>query len=185
MDELDPAAFEVRRATVRGVDLAYVREGVGGFPLVLLHGWPETMRIWWRYIRPLADAGFEVIVPDLRGFGLSGQPPDGFHDVVAQARDIEALVRGELGHDRAVTCGGDIAPAITEATAGCASSHDTASSSSVCPRDAANWVRPSTTARFCATNTFVAHPPSARRVPQGGRWPQRYLPVRSPLASGK
>ena len=69
MDELDPLAFEVRRADVRGVDLAYLREGEGGSPLILLHGWPETMRIWWRNIRPLADAGFEVIVPDLRGFG--------------------------------------------------------------------------------------------------------------------
>jgi pimeloyl-ACP methyl ester carboxylesterase len=114
MDELDPGAFEVRRANVGGVDLAYLREGAGGFPLLLLHGWPETMRIWWRNIRPLADAGFEVIVPDLRGFGLSGQPPDGFHDVVAQARDVEALVRGELGHDRVVTCGGDLGGVIAQ-----------------------------------------------------------------------
>ncbi len=43
---------------VRGVDLAYVHEGAGGFPLVLLHGWPETKRIWWRNIEPLAAAGF-------------------------------------------------------------------------------------------------------------------------------
>ena len=63
VDELDPHAFQVRRANVRGVDLAYLREGEGGFPLVLLHGWPETMRIWWRNVQPLADAGFEVIVP--------------------------------------------------------------------------------------------------------------------------
>jgi pimeloyl-ACP methyl ester carboxylesterase len=114
VEELDPHAFEVRRANVRGVDLAYLREGVGGFPLVLLHGWPETMRIWWRNVRPLADAGFEVIVPDLRGFGASGQPPDGFHDVPAQARDVEALVRGELGHQRIVTCGGDLGGVVAQ-----------------------------------------------------------------------
>ena len=66
----DPSAFEVRRATVReGVELAYVRAGEGGAPLLLVHGWPETKRIWWRNIGPLAEAGFEVIVPDLRGFG--------------------------------------------------------------------------------------------------------------------
>jgi pimeloyl-ACP methyl ester carboxylesterase len=112
--ELDPAAFDVRRASVRGVDLAYVREGEGGFPLVLLHGWPETMRIWWRNIRPLADAGFEVIVPDLRGFGQSGQPPDGFMDVVSMARDLEALVHGELGHDRIVTSGGDLGGVVCQ-----------------------------------------------------------------------
>ena len=47
--------------------VAYVREGAGGYPLVLVHGWPETKRIWWRNVAPLAEAGFEVIVPDLRG----------------------------------------------------------------------------------------------------------------------
>ena len=114
MTELDADAFEVRRARVRGVDLAYVREGAGGFPLVLLHGWPETMRIWWRNIAALADAGFEVIVPDLRGFGESGPAPDGFYDVAAQARDIEALVRDELGHSRVVTCGGDLGGVVAQ-----------------------------------------------------------------------
>src|SRR4051812_17414605 len=106
MDELDPLAFEVRRANVRGVDLAYLREGEGGFPLVLLHGWPETMRIWWRNIRPLAGAGVEVIVPDLRGFGESGPAPDDFYDAVAQARGVEAPVREQVGHERVGVGGG-------------------------------------------------------------------------------
>jgi len=114
MDDLDPLAFTVRRAQVRGVDIAYLREGEGGVPLVLLHGWPETMRIWWRNVRPLAEAGFEVIVPDLRGFGESGAAPDDFYDVVAQARDIEALVRQELGHARVVTCGGDLGGVVAQ-----------------------------------------------------------------------
>ena len=99
MSELDPDAFPLRRASVRGVDLAYVRAGEGGVPLLLLHGWPETMRIWWRNIGPLADAGFDVIVPDLRGFGESGPAPDDFYDVVAQelaARFDEFVVRQVL-----------------------------------------------------------------------------------------
>ena len=114
MDDLDPIAFPVHRASVRGVDLAFLREGEGGFPLVLLHGWPETMRIWWRNVRPLAEAGFEVIVPDLRGFGESGPAPDDLYDVVSQARDIEALVRQELGHSRVVTCGGDLGGVVAQ-----------------------------------------------------------------------
>ena len=52
-----------------------MREGVGGTPLLLLHGYPETKRIWWRNIAPLAAAGFEVIVPDLRGYGDSDLSP--------------------------------------------------------------------------------------------------------------
>ena len=49
--------------------LAYERAGEGGKPLLLIHGWPETRRIWERNVEPLAAAGLEVIAPDLRGFG--------------------------------------------------------------------------------------------------------------------
>jgi pimeloyl-ACP methyl ester carboxylesterase len=111
---MDASAFTLHRAQIRGVEIAYVREGVGGFPLVLLHGWPETKRIWWRNIGPLADAGFEVIVPDMRGFGDSGLAPDGFYDIAAESRDLEALVRGELGHERVVTCGGDLGGVVLQ-----------------------------------------------------------------------
>lgn len=45
---------------------AFIHEGVGGYPLLLLHGYPETKRIWWRNISALAEAGYEVIAPDLR-----------------------------------------------------------------------------------------------------------------------
>jgi pimeloyl-ACP methyl ester carboxylesterase len=105
--------FEAKRTEVRGVELAYLRENAGGFPLLLLHGWPETMRIWWRNVEPLAAAGFEVIVPDLRGFGESGLAPDGHYDIATQSRDMEALLTG-LGHDRCVACGGDFGGVIAQ-----------------------------------------------------------------------
>jgi pimeloyl-ACP methyl ester carboxylesterase len=100
--------FSTEKATVRdGVEIAFVREGVGGYPLLLVHGWPETKRIWWRNIEPLAEAGFEVIVPDLRGFGDSGLAPDGFYDPAANARDLHALVHDHLGHESCAAAGGD------------------------------------------------------------------------------
>jgi pimeloyl-ACP methyl ester carboxylesterase len=111
---MNGADFNLHRAHIRGVEIAYLREGVGGFPLVLLHGWPETKRIWWRNVRPLAEAGFEVIVPDMRGFGDSGLAEDGFYDIAAESRDLEALVRGELGHERVVTCGGDLGGVVLQ-----------------------------------------------------------------------
>ena len=74
-DVLDPAAFNVETTNVRGFTQTFVRQGAGGVPLLLVHGWPETKRIWWRNIAPLAAAGFEVIVPDLRGFGESAIGP--------------------------------------------------------------------------------------------------------------
>jgi pimeloyl-ACP methyl ester carboxylesterase len=111
---MDAQEFSVRRAELRGVEIAYLREGAGGFPLVLLHGWPETKRIWWRNVRPLAEAGFDVIVPDMRGFGDSGLAPDGFYDIAAESRDLEALLREELGVTRVVTCGSDLGGVVLQ-----------------------------------------------------------------------
>lgn len=107
-------AFAIERAEVRGVELAYVRAGVGGYPLLLVHGWPETKRIWWRNIEPLAAAGFEVIVPDLRGFGDSGLAADGFYDLAAHARDLRALVGDVLGHERCAAAGGDLGGGVIQ-----------------------------------------------------------------------
>jgi pimeloyl-ACP methyl ester carboxylesterase len=102
------------RATVNGVEIAFEREGAGGYPLLLIHGWPETRRIWRRNVEPLAEAGFEVIVPDLRGFGDSALAPDDRYDAAAHARDMEALVRGELGHERCVACAGDLGGVVAQ-----------------------------------------------------------------------
>jgi pimeloyl-ACP methyl ester carboxylesterase len=107
-DDLDPGRFHVAHASPRGFRQAFVHEGIGGVPLLLVHGWPETKRIWWRNIAPLAEAGFEVIAPDLRGFGESDIGPDGFHDVPSHSRDLYALVHDHLGHERIVVCGGDL-----------------------------------------------------------------------------
>jgi pimeloyl-ACP methyl ester carboxylesterase len=106
---LDPRAFTVRRATVRdGLELSFVHEGVGGTPILLVHGYPETKRIWWRNIRALAAAGFEVIAPDLRGHGDSDLAADGFYDIAAFSVDLHALVHDVLGHGRCVAVGGDV-----------------------------------------------------------------------------
>ena len=113
--DIDPARFVVDHASPRGFRQAYVHEGVGGVPLVCVHGWPETKRIYWKVIEPLAAAGFEVIAPDLRGFGDSEVAPDGWRDVPAMARDLYALVHDHLGHERVVLLGGDLGgPVISD-----------------------------------------------------------------------
>ena len=97
-----------------GVELSFVRAGTGGWPLLLLHGWPETKRIWWRNIEALAGSGFDVIAPDLRGFGDSSLAPDGFYDLSAHARDVHALVRETLGLERCAAVGGDLGGAVVQ-----------------------------------------------------------------------
>jgi pimeloyl-ACP methyl ester carboxylesterase len=106
--------FPVHKANLRGIGLAYVREGAGGIPLLLIHGWPETKRIWHRNIGPLAACGFEVIAPDLRGFGDSDVAADGFYDVAAHSRDLYALVHDALGHRSVCVVGGDLGGAVLQ-----------------------------------------------------------------------
>ncbi|WP_051471200.1 alpha/beta fold hydrolase [Patulibacter minatonensis] len=111
----DPGLHELRHATSSaGARISYVHEGRGGIPLLLVHGWPETSRIWWRTIAPLAAAGFEVIVPDLRGFGTDPVAPDGHYDATANARDLHDLVHGELGHAACFAVGSDFGGVVVQ-----------------------------------------------------------------------
>ena len=112
---LNPDAFPWRTTDVRGFTQAFVHVNPGGAgPLLLVHGWPETARIWWRVIAPWAEAGFEVIAPDLRGFGRSDLGADGYHDVAASSRDLFALARDHLGHESVVPVGGDLGGPIIQ-----------------------------------------------------------------------
>jgi pimeloyl-ACP methyl ester carboxylesterase len=105
-------AFAVRRSVGRdGIHIAYLHEG-RGYPLLLLHGYPETKRIWWRNVEALAAAGFEVIAPDLRGYGDSDPSPDGDYGLAVYSRDAHALVHDVLGHERCGVIGGDVGGAV-------------------------------------------------------------------------
>jgi pimeloyl-ACP methyl ester carboxylesterase len=79
----------------------------GGVPLLLLHGFPCTSLIWSRTLRPLAESGFDVVAPDLRGYGDSDFAPDGFYDFAAFNADLMGLFDA-LGWERAVVAGHDL-----------------------------------------------------------------------------
>ena len=82
-------APQSRFAEANGVRLHYLIAGKGD-PIVLLHGYAETSHMWLPLIAKLA-AHHTVIAPDLRGFGSSAAPADGYTKA-AMARDIHALV---------------------------------------------------------------------------------------------
>lgn len=88
---------------INGFDMHYVTAGAG-FPVVLIHGWPETWYVWRHIIPPLAQQ-YTVIAPDLRGLGDSGIPEDGY-DKKTMANDIYQLVKG-LGFNRCFVVGHD------------------------------------------------------------------------------
>lgn len=59
----------MEKVNINGIELAYTRQGKGS-PLVLLHGFPLDHHIWDE-ILPLLEDTFDLVVPDLRGFGES------------------------------------------------------------------------------------------------------------------
>ena len=91
-----PADFNIQEITTNGVTL-HVRIGGKGPAVVLLHGYGETGDMWAPLAAELA-ARHTVIVPDLRGMGLSSHPAGGY-DKKTQADDV-AGVLNELKIDR-------------------------------------------------------------------------------------
>jgi pimeloyl-[acyl-carrier protein] methyl ester esterase len=61
--------------TSAGVNIYYEEKGEGR-PLVMLHGWSGSGRLW-HFQRELADS-FRLVIPDLRGHGRSGAPASGY-----------------------------------------------------------------------------------------------------------
>jgi pimeloyl-ACP methyl ester carboxylesterase len=84
-----PDNFRIQEIPANGVTL-HVRIGGSGPAVVLLHGYGETGDMWVPLAADLARDR-EVIVPDLRGMGLSSIPPGGY-DKKTQARDIAGLL---------------------------------------------------------------------------------------------
>jgi len=93
--------MDTRIASVNGIELAYVRLGKGT-PLVLVHGFPLEGRCW-SAVAPLLAEHFDVIVPDLRGFGRSTVTAGEF-TMADLAGDLAALL-DHLGIDRAAIAG--------------------------------------------------------------------------------
>jgi pimeloyl-ACP methyl ester carboxylesterase len=93
-----------RTAEVDGVNFHYLTAG-HGTPLILLHGYAETSRMWSPIIPALAER-FTVIAPDLPGIGDSSIPEGGL-DMKTSAIRIHALARS-LGVEKAEVAGHDI-----------------------------------------------------------------------------
>lgn len=102
-----PEEFQHFNVQLPDVNIHYVREGSGA-PLVLLHGWPGFWWEWYKVIGELAK-NYDVIVPDLRGYGDSEKPKlddISLYTLEHGIDDIEALL-GYLGIEDAYIIGHD------------------------------------------------------------------------------
>jgi pimeloyl-ACP methyl ester carboxylesterase len=102
--EAADTAIASRTVEINGVKLHYLTAG-HGTPLILLHGYAETSRMWRPIIPRLADR-FMVIAPDLPGIGDSDIPADGL-DMKSAAVRIHDLAKS-LGVQKAEVVGHDI-----------------------------------------------------------------------------
>jgi epoxide hydrolase 4 len=103
-DALD-AQFTQKEASVNGIKWHYVDQGPADGPVVLLlHGLPEG---WysWKYVIPLVDPKYRLIVPDMKGYGRS-VPADSdynWHKVAAQTIGLMDYLKVDrfyvVGHD--------------------------------------------------------------------------------------
>jgi pimeloyl-ACP methyl ester carboxylesterase len=84
-----PASFHTQRIATNGTTL-YVRSGGTGPAVVLLHGYGETGDMWAPLAAKLASH-YTVIVPDLRGMGLSARPAGGY-DKKTQGHDVAGVL---------------------------------------------------------------------------------------------
>ncbi len=100
--------FKHTRIETSGATIA-LSQGGSGFPLLLLHGYPQNHYMWHKIAPPLAEH-FTVVAADLRGYGDSSKPEsDARHESYskrAMARD-QVEVMAALGFERFAVAGHD------------------------------------------------------------------------------
>lgn len=117
--------FRHFKADVQGVGIHFIHErgrGPNPFPIVLTHGYPDSFYRFAKLIPRLTDPesfgghaedAFDVVVPDLPGYGFSDRPAE--HGMVFRVNDLWARLMTEtLGHDRFGAHGGDWGSTVTE-----------------------------------------------------------------------
>jgi len=93
-------SIEGRRMTINGLSMNVLVQGEGE-PVLLLHGFPDSNFLWRGVIPRLVEAGYQVLAPDQRGFGLSEAPEGVEHyDMNLIASDAIAIL-DELGIEKA------------------------------------------------------------------------------------
>jgi pimeloyl-ACP methyl ester carboxylesterase len=101
-----------------GIRLHFVRQGTGP-SVLLLHGWPGFWYDWRRVIPALVAKGFEVVAPDLRGFGDSEKPdlpPREAYSSEAQSASVQSCVEA-LNLQQMTVVGYDVGSRVAQTLA--------------------------------------------------------------------
>ncbi len=131
LDDLQVTHHFVQLGALR---MHYVERGTGPL-VVLLHGFPESWWSWRHIIPTLADAGFRVVAPDLRGYGETDK--QGPYDLDTIANDICMLIESLGDGPRAHLVGHDWGGAAAWHLAATRASHCRSLAVLNCPHPAA------------------------------------------------
>jgi pimeloyl-ACP methyl ester carboxylesterase len=105
------ASVTERRLQANGLTFN-VAEAGSGPPVLLLHGFPDCWRLWRHQVPALAEAGYRVLAPDLRGFGETDKP-ERVEDYKMRTLVGDAVgLLDALGVDRAAVVGHDWGAAL-------------------------------------------------------------------------
>ena len=105
------ADYQLRVLRVNGIEMRVAEQGDG--PLVLLlHGAPESWYSWRHQLPALANAGFRVVAPDMRGYGGTEAPPAVEDYAIDRlCGDVTGLIDA-YGEEQAVLIGHDWGAAV-------------------------------------------------------------------------
>lgn len=103
---MDVANMKLHTFENNGKPVEFVKEGAGQ-PVIFCHGFPELWYSWRHQIGPVAAAGFEVIVPNMRGYGNSYAPKEISEYAFEKICDDLVALLDHLGHRQAVFIGHD------------------------------------------------------------------------------
>ena len=106
-----PLARSKRKIRTFAGDIAYIRKGQGP-PILLLHGIPSSSYLWRDIIDPLSSS-FDVLAPDLLGYGDSDKRLDADLSIAAQARYMVAFME-TIGVHQAAVVGHDIGGGVAQ-----------------------------------------------------------------------
>ena len=98
--------LKIECVSANGTDFSYLECGSGKLAL-LLHGFPDTAQTWRHLMPVLADIGYRVVAPFMRGYAPSAVPSDGCYQTAMLARDANALHEKLGGDSEAIIIGHD------------------------------------------------------------------------------